>query len=204
MSKKLPNQPFKTTVVPPRSSENENGSLPKNFFSQPTCRVDVQSRTIYIHGEIEETLAAEVAEKIDILDEGKSPIYVEINSCGGDAYAGVSVCSKLMSAECPVHVDVSGVAMSAAAWIALCGDHIRMSKYGIMMLHFPRWATPEGTNVYEHKLDAAVTEEMFDRLFKDLLKDSKLTFQKYKKESKEDFYITPTEALKYGLIHEIY
>lgn len=62
-------------------------------------------------------------------------IVVEINSVGGDVWSGSEIYTLLKSHNAKVEVNIVGLAASAASFIAMAGDTVRMSPTGQMMLH---------------------------------------------------------------------
>lgn len=62
-------------------------------------------------------------------------LTVVINSPGGDVWAGVSIHDALKELNKKVTVRVSGLAASAASFIAMAGDVIEMTPGSTMMIH---------------------------------------------------------------------
>ncbi|MEN9317360.1 MAG: hypothetical protein RIS35_3753 [Pseudomonadota bacterium] len=70
-------------------------------------------------------------------------LNVEINSPGGDMFAGLSIYNALRASGKEVVVTVMGVAASAASLIAMAGDRIVMPKNTFLMIHNP-WTVAAG------------------------------------------------------------
>ena len=68
---------------------------------------------------------------------GCQPIKAEINSPGGDVYAGSDIYTALKNYSGSVEIDIVGLAASAASVIAMAGDTIKISPTGQMMIHRP-------------------------------------------------------------------
>lgn len=66
-----------------------------------------------------------------------SDIVVRINSPGGNVWDGVSIFNLLKNHEAQVHVEIDGLAASAASCIAMAGDLITMNEGSMMMIHNP-------------------------------------------------------------------
>lgn len=64
-----------------------------------------------------------------------SSVTVNINSPGGDAFAGVAIRNVLVQSGKTVKVNVVGLAASAASIIAMAGDTITMHSGSVMMIH---------------------------------------------------------------------
>jgi ATP-dependent protease ClpP protease subunit len=77
--------------------------------------------------------AADVAAALR--DAGAGPIDVRLNSPGGDVFQGVAIHTLLARHPGTVTVHVDGLAASAASFIMLAGDRIRMAKHAMVMIH---------------------------------------------------------------------
>lgn len=63
------------------------------------------------------------------------PLHVRINSPGGDVFDGVAIYNLIADYPDQVTVTVDGLAASAASFIAMAGDSIRMNRASQMMIH---------------------------------------------------------------------
>lgn len=70
-------------------------------------------------------------------------VDVEINSPGGEVFAGSEIYTLLMSYPGKVNVKVFGLAASAASVIAMAGDTVSMSPTAQIMIH-NAWAVASG------------------------------------------------------------
>lgn len=66
-----------------------------------------------------------------------SEVDVEINSPGGDVFAGIAIHNGLRASGKMINVKVMGLAASAASLIAMAGDTIEMPANAFMMIHNP-------------------------------------------------------------------
>jgi ATP-dependent protease ClpP protease subunit len=71
----------------------------------------------------------------DSLAEVKGDVNVRLNSPGGDVFDGVAIYNMLADHPGNVTVTVDGLAASAASFIAMAGDTIRMNRASQMMIH---------------------------------------------------------------------
>ena len=69
--------------------------------------------------------------------KGKT-ITLDINSFGGDAYAGISIYNALAMHDAKVTATITGIAYSAASIIPMAADEIVMAENGSMGIH-PAW-----------------------------------------------------------------
>lgn len=64
-------------------------------------------------------------------------VDVEINSPGGDVFAGLAIHNGLRASGKKINVKVLGLAASAASLVAMAGDTIEMPENAFMMIHNP-------------------------------------------------------------------
>lgn len=82
-----------------------------------------------------------------IKDAKGRKIRVDINSFGGDAYAGISIYNALVAHDAEVEIIVSGIAYSAASIIAMAGDTVKIAANGTLGIH------PASIFIYGNKYD---------------------------------------------------
>lgn len=80
--------------------------------------------------------AKRVKQDLDALGE-VDDITVRINSPGGNVWDGLAIFNMLKEHPAEVHVQVEGLAASAASFIAMAGDLITMGEGSMMMIHNP-------------------------------------------------------------------
>jgi len=167
-------------------------------------RINLITRTIIVYGFIDEQLSKEISDHIVGLDEVRDkPIYVKINSIGGNVLDTQCIITEFERAINDIHVDIVGAAYSGAGLLALAGDYVKMSKYGSLMLHYPNWET-EFMSLQQHNLDVRVTTEHYERLVKSLLTNTTITIDEFRKKAKDDWYFTPKTCLKRRIIDDVY
>lgn len=62
-------------------------------------------------------------------------VTVNINSPGGDVFEGLAIYNRLREHKGEITVNVLGLAASAASFIAMAGDQIRIGRAAFMMVH---------------------------------------------------------------------
>src|SRR3546814_8255536 len=58
-----------------------------------------------------------------------------ISSPGGDVFDGLAILNSLRQHKATVNVVVDGIAASAASFIAMAGDTVKMAPQSVMMIH---------------------------------------------------------------------
>ncbi|OHV13003.1 head maturation protease, ClpP-related [Kushneria phosphatilytica] len=66
---------------------------------------------------------------------GNEDVEVNINSPGGDVFEGLAIYNLLREHKGRVTVNVMGLAASAASFIAMAGDEIRIGRAAFLMVH---------------------------------------------------------------------
>jgi ATP-dependent protease ClpP protease subunit len=62
-------------------------------------------------------------------------IELHVNSPGGDVWDGLAIYNELLDHPATVNVVVDGLAASAASFIAMAGDSVKMNRASRMMIH---------------------------------------------------------------------
>lgn len=167
--------------------------------------IDVDNKIIQIHGEITIETGAVISECIKNLDSGHpAPITVEINSNGGLYGVALGIITVLSNCENEIITDIKGIAYSAGAYIALCGNKRYISKFGSIMYHSPAGGFEGDESWDELEIFAKASQEHYARLVSILLKDTKLSIEKYLQNTEREWYLNPKEAKRLGVIHDIY
>lgn len=159
--------------------------------------IDLDTKTIHIQGEINFDISLEISKHIPRLES----VTVYINSYGGFLDPAISIISQLQSLH-KVTTIVTGIAYSAAAFIALCGTHRVASKFSCLMFHDPIM-TFEEEKIEEIYKISHNSRQHCHYIVKELLKNTELPYKEYIEKIKDDWYVFPKEAKKYGLIDEI-
>lgn len=112
---------------------------------------DAASRTaeIYIYGNIGDkwdengVIAADLVRELAVLDA--DTITLRINSFGGSVPDGLAIFNALKRHKAAVDVQVDGVAISCAGYIAMAGDTVTMAENAMLMIHAP-WGVAIGNS----------------------------------------------------------
>lgn len=130
-----------------------------------------------------------------------SSISVEINSPGGDVFAGLAIYNMLKASGKEIVVKVMGVAASAASLIAMAGDKIQMPKNTMMMIHNP-WSIAMG-NAEELREQADTLEKIGNSLLGTYMAKTGMAEDEMKAMLAKDTWLTADEALEMGFATEI-
>lgn len=84
---------------------------------------------------------------------GSRDVTVRVNSPGGDVFEGLAIYNELRAHKAKVTIEVTGIAASIAAVMAMAGDEIRMGLGTFVMIH-NSWGMAIGNR---HDLADAIT-----------------------------------------------
>lgn len=128
-------------------------------------------------------------------------INVEINSPGGDVFAGLAIYNALKMSGKEIVVKVMGVAASAASLIAMAGDKIVMPKNTFMMIHNP-WSFAMG-NADELREQADVLDKIGSSLLQTYVARTGKSEGEIAPLLAKDTWLTADEALEMGFATEV-
>jgi ATP-dependent Clp protease, protease subunit len=85
-------------------------------------RVLNKQRHILLYNDIDQELAENIVTKIYVMNlESQEPIFVEINSKGGDVDSGIAIINAIKHSKAPVTTIINGTCDSMAAMISIFG-----------------------------------------------------------------------------------
>lgn len=108
-------------------------ATPKTWYRISNIAADSVEVTLYDQiGEWGVT-ASEFISDLQAVDT--KSITLRINSPGGAVFDGLAILNSLRSHPATVNVVIDGMAASAASFIAMAGDTVKMSPNSMMMIH---------------------------------------------------------------------
>lgn len=132
----------------------------------------------------------------------REPIRLYINSPGGDLIEGFAVVSAIQLSKTPIYTINVGQWSSMAFLIGIAG-HRRFSMPNATFLMHDGFSGAFGSTNKLH--DQMKFQERFEKevVKNHVLRYSKMTSEDYDARAREEFYMLPADALKYGFIDEI-
>jgi len=163
------------------------------------------TREIMLYGSIGETVDGnDIGEIIRQAPEANiSEIHIRINSNGGDIINGLSVITSLIAVTIPVTTFIDGVAASMAGVIYLTGKKRVMNDFALLMLHEPSFWGMTAEEVEDEKTREALLR-FRDMLIKIISNSTKMEEDEVLKVLQQETWYNAEEALKLGLVDEIY
>ena len=182
---------------------------------------ELEDRRLYLYGEIapidcdchgyaDASLASMLIEQIlDInrMDEGikpeeREPIRLYINSPGGDVTEGLALISAIELSETPVYTINVGEWSSMAFLIGITGHRRFSLPYSTFLLHDGSIFIYNSANkvkdrvAFENRIEEYIVKPH-------VLKHSNMLEDTYDELDRKEFYMLPTDAMKFGFIDEV-
>ncbi|UGQ16408.1 MULTISPECIES: ATP-dependent Clp protease proteolytic subunit [unclassified Borrelia] len=165
----------------------------------------LKSRAIVITGEINKDTSKLFQEKILFLEASDSakPIFVYIDSEGGDIDAGFAIFNMIRFVKPKVFTIGVGLVASAGALIFLASD--AKSRFSLprarYLLHQPLSGfkgVATDIEIYTNELNK-IKRELNDII----AKETGQKLSRVEKDTDRDFWLTSEDAMKYGLVFKI-
>ena len=165
----------------------------------------LKTRQIILTGEINKELADSIVRQLLILDseDEKSPIYMYIDSPGGDVDAGFAIFDMIRFINAPVYLIGMGLIASAATLVLLAVDKefrigLPNSRY---LIHQPLGGMRGVATDIE--IYAKDMEKIRAKLNSLIAEQTGTSVEQVTKDTERDFWLDSDEAVKYGLISKI-
>lgn len=163
------------------------------------------TRTVRYTGQLNDF---DVMQLIDLLDEiiTKEPrdaVTLFLFTYGGTYDATIALYDYIKWEETPIHVVVTGTAMSGGTLITACGTGERVAfPNARFMLHGLQHSISYGSHV-DNSIELAEDERINGKFIELIAKETGNSIEKVKQDLERDRYLSAKEALEYGLIDRI-
>ena len=166
----------------------------------------LKDRIIFLSGPIDDDSANLVVAQMLFLEmeNPDADISLYINSPGGSVTAGMAIYDTMNYIKCNVRTVVIGMAASMAAFLLMAGEKGKRLALpnSEVMIHQPLGgAQGQATDVAIQAEWLLKTKEKMTRMMAEM---SGQDLEKVKQDVERDHFMSAEEALKYGIIDEIY
>lgn len=169
------------------------------------CSRLLRERIILLTGEICDRASEIVVSELLYLQaqDEKKPIHMYINSPGGSVTDGLAILDTMHLVKCPVHTYCVGQCASMAAMLLAGGEkgHRYALENSRIMLHMV--SSGISGQILDMKIHVNESERLNDKLFELLSKYTGQTIKKLKTVCDRDYYMSASEAIKFGLIDKV-
>ncbi len=137
-------------------------------------------------------------------DDPEKDIFLYINSPGGSVYDGLGIFDTMQHVKPDIHTVCVGLAASMGAFLLCAGTKGKRSSllHSRIMIHQPLG----GARGQASDIRIQADEILFikDKLNKELSDRTGQPLERIKEDTDRDFYMSPTEAIEYGIIDNVF
>lgn len=184
--------------------EDENKEEKKPEMGDPLAEKFLKTRQILMSGEVSEELADKICRQLLILEaDSDKPIYLYIDSPGGDVYAGFAIFDTIRFINAPVYTIGMGLIASAAALILLAAPKERRLGFSnsSYLIHQPSSGMKGvATDIEIHAAELAKTRAKINEI---IAEETGTALDKVSKDTDRDYWLNAEESVSYGLISRI-
>lgn len=188
------------TIVPTIVERSQRGERAYDIFSRL-----LEERIIFLAGPVSDMNANVVIAQMLYLasKDSKRDIKLYINSPGGSVTAGLAIYDTMQYLKCPVSTICIGLTASMAAVILAAGTKGKRFALPNAEILLHQVAGGMQGQAADIEITAKQIVKMKEKLNKILAAHTGQSISKMEKDTDRDFYLTPEEAVKYGLIDEV-
>jgi len=148
----------------------------------------------------DEITPAMFKEDLNTLGQG-GPVTVRINSGGGECFAASAIRAMIMDYPGRVTTRIDGLCASAATFVAMAGDVVKMQDSAFFMIHDPSilaWG-----NIEELKAALAELKVVKNGIVQTYQSKTSLDADKLAKMMLDETWMTAQEAMELGFVDEV-
>ncbi len=188
-------------LVPMVVEQTGRGERAYDIFSRL-----LKDRIIFIGSPIDDNVANLVIAQMLFLqaEDPEKDIFVYINSPGGSVTAGMAIYDTMQFVQPDVATTCMGIAASMGAFLLAAGTKGKRAALpnSRVMIHQPMAGTQgQVSDIVIMSEEFAKTKKRLNEL---LVKHTGQSLSTIEKDTDRNFFMSPEEALKYGLIDKVY
>lgn len=162
----------------------------------------IRKRTIRIYENITSETAKRVTAQIEYLSEqSEEPIILLLHSNGGEVHAGRDIYDAIKACPCEIKTVCRGVCASMAAFLLAAGKTRFATAESEIMIHQPSAGVSGMISHMEADIEHFRTVKK--RLNKILAENTGKTEEEIENATEKDNWLSPKEALAFGIIDSI-
>jgi len=138
----------------------------------------------------------------DVANLTPKPLYLHINSYGGDLLAVMAVVDAIKNSKIPIHTIIEGVAASAGTIMSVVGHKRYITSNSYMLIH---QLSTGMRGTMEDLKEEMINNRVFMKRIKDIYAEhTKISRSELTNALKHDLWWDAKTCLKKGLVDEIY
>ena len=194
-------------------SKNKSDGLGHNEETLMRSTTESVENRIYFYSEVTSDSVLQFNRKLKEIDntnisdkckkemEFDIPIYININSLGGEIFSGLSAMDNIKQCKSPTTTIVDGCCASAATFISIAGTKRFITQHSVMLIHQLSacyWGK------YKEFKDEAKNLDLFMKIIKDMyLNKTKIPEKKLNEILERDLFFDSKTCLKYGMVDKV-
>ncbi len=187
-------------LVPMVIEQSSRGERSFDIFSRL-----LRERIIFLNGEVNDSVSALVCAQLLFLESEnpKNPISLYINSPGGVVTSGLAMYDTMRYIRAPVHTLCMGTARSMGSFLLMAGEpgHRVALPNASILIHQPSGGFQgQASDVQIHAEEILKTKRRMTELYAEHCGRS---YEDFERAMDRDRFMTPEEALEWGLIDQI-
>jgi ATP-dependent Clp protease, protease subunit len=165
----------------------------------------LRERIVFLNGEVNDDVSALVCAQLLFLeaDNPNKPIHLYINSPGGMVTSGFAMYDTMRYIRAPVHTVCMGTARSMGSFLLMAGEAGERAALPNASLHVHQplgGFQGQASDIRIHAEEMLKTKRRITRLYAEHCRRS---FEEVERTLDRDHFMTPEEALEWGLIDRI-
>ena len=187
-------------MIPTTKIVTQSGVMTSDTYSD-----EFAQRRIYLTGQIDEHMAADICAQINYLaSQNEDEIFLIIQSPGGSVSAGLSILDTMNSCKCDICTVVMGEAASMGALLASSGTKGKrmIGKNAEMMIHQPLGGASGQASDIERT--ATHIGKIKKKLHKILSQNTGQSYKQICTDCDRDHWLDAEESIEYGLVDQIF
>jgi ATP-dependent Clp protease protease subunit len=190
--------------MPEREDEKSTELLLDEIRNAPIQKKFLEQRKIFLWGPVTDESAKEIVGKLmylEMIDPGKE-ITFYINSPGGVITSGMTIYDTMRMISSPVATVCMGMAASMGSLLLCAGQKGRRFIWpnGKVMIHQPSIGGQIVAPATDIKIHAQEIRKTKDKLNRILAQACNQPLEKIERDTDRDYYMTPEEAIQYGIV----
>lgn len=187
------------------SEEKTSDNKKKEHHSDTLMKKFAETRQIIISGEVTEELAEKTVTRLLVLeaDSATKPIYIYIDSPGGNVYSGFAIFDMIRFIKAPVKTIGMGLIASAASIILLAAK--KTNRFALpnshYLIHQPL-SEMRGVAT-DLEIHAKEIERIKARINSLIANETGKNLEQIFQDTERDYWLNAEEAYSYGLVSKI-